>query len=191
MSENKLIGLSLSECVAQIYRGLIPLYKIRKIITETRCKNRVAWKKLINRYKNSVWCDFADEAEKIVTLLRKDGRIEQPRLKADRHFPVPDLDKEIYWVKSESEILWSDSRKRVESFREKFNEIIRDGDVMLKIFEKTGVLTLIPLRLYNIEFTYSGRIKGHWIKYPNDRNGIVDIDIAEVDEMEAGNIDGV
>lgn len=104
-----LIGLSLSFCINQVCKKVISEDQVIKIITGTCCRNRVAWKKLIVSYKRNYWSKFPNEAEEVLMRLRKDGRIEQPRLLNERHYPIPDFENGAYWVSDESEILWSDS----------------------------------------------------------------------------------
>lgn len=196
MTTKSLIGLSLSFCIKQICEGIIPENQVIKIITGTCCRSKTDWKKLIASYKRNYWSKFPNKAEEVLMRFRKDGRIEQPRFVNKKHYPmIPSFENSAYWVSDESEILWSDSVQKVQSFRDKFNEIVEierlKGGVMLKIFQKNGICTLIPLCLYKIQYTYSGRIKGCWINNPSDKTGYVDINTMDISKLEAGSIDGV
>jgi hypothetical protein len=99
-----MIGLSLSICVQQICQGKVDLAKVEKIVSSIRCADDQSFDRVILEYKQSYWKEFSEEAEKIARQLKADGKIEQPRLKNDNHFP--DIRKTGCWVKSKRNIIW-------------------------------------------------------------------------------------
>lgn len=99
-----MIGLSLSKCVAAIYRGEVKLEDVKKIISRTSCREgRDEWNMYIHECKLTHWKDFPEKAEKIARDFLEKGLIEQPRLSPARRYP--DISGGI-WVKSEKDIKW-------------------------------------------------------------------------------------
>lgn len=100
-----MIGLSLSFCVSDIAVRGLDIKKIDKIITGTRCRDESEWNELITEYQQTYWRKFPIGAELIVRDLLRAGKIVQPRLEDNRHFPM--LGKTGFWVESEDQIEWS------------------------------------------------------------------------------------
>lgn len=101
-----LVGLSLSFCVTDILRGCIALEDVTKLVTGTQLRDEADWEKCLGEYCQTYWRDDPLEALAIVRQLRESGRIEQPRLENEAHYPL------IYagnWVTSSDQgIIWSD-----------------------------------------------------------------------------------
>lgn len=77
---DKVIGLSLSFCVADIARGKVDLEQVVKIVANTAAATPAEWGKLITSYKKTYWQDFPEKCGLIVKKLLNEGKIEQPRL---------------------------------------------------------------------------------------------------------------
>lgn len=102
-----IIGLSLSRCIREILRGNVFVEDVAKIIAGTHAPTLDAFRRLVvEPYKKKYWQDDPVEAERIVMQLYRDGKIHQPRLKNNAHYPT--LIRGI-WVQSESQIHWNDS----------------------------------------------------------------------------------
>ena len=76
----RLKGLSHSFCIQDILSGKVDINQVDYIETNTMLENEVAWENMFNLYSQIYWGDFPDEARKLVTKLRKEHRIFQPRL---------------------------------------------------------------------------------------------------------------
>ncbi len=77
--KGKLIGLSLSFCVADIVRGTVEFEKVDKIVTATAA-GPAEWDGLLDEYKRIYWDFNPDECERVARKLMTEGKIEQPRL---------------------------------------------------------------------------------------------------------------
>lgn len=75
-----MIGLSLSFCIADVCRGIVPLKDVERIDTSTAAPDMETWEELISQYKKIYWRDFPEEAERITRQLLAEGKIYQPRL---------------------------------------------------------------------------------------------------------------
>jgi hypothetical protein len=115
----KLIGLSLSFCVVDLVRRRIAYSQVIKLITGTAADGDEAWRELLEDYRRHRWDDWypmkessaklADRAVRYANRLRKEGKIEQPRLVTGL---TPSWNGgRAKWVRSESEIRWSDPRE--------------------------------------------------------------------------------
>lgn len=101
-----MIGLSLSRCIDEVLRGNIFIEDVDKIITGTCAPTLDAFRRLVvEPYKKKCWQEDPVQAESIAMRLYHDGKIYQPRLKNNAHFPK--LTHGI-WVRSESQIRWND-----------------------------------------------------------------------------------
>ncbi|MDO8495511.1 MAG: hypothetical protein Q7S32_03245 [bacterium] len=102
-----MIGLSVSFCIREIAEGRVDLSKVDKIVAGTvAVPDQID--RLVTAYNESYWRRFP-EAEKIFRDLYAAGKIEQPRLKDDQHFPMI---AGGHWVESEDQIVWSDDPSR-------------------------------------------------------------------------------
>ena len=101
-----MIGLSLSFCIRDIVSGLVNIDNVEKIITGTKCRTPEDWEYLISEYKNSYWYELNSKNEfkhvtvDILTILLRDGKIYQPKLKGE--IP-PNISKGI-WVENEESL---------------------------------------------------------------------------------------
>jgi len=86
----KLIGLSLSFCVADIVRGIVQLQEVDKIITATAAESPAEWFQLLAQYRDMYWDFNPDECEGVVHTLMKAGKIEQPRLEGKQAHSIAD-----------------------------------------------------------------------------------------------------
>ena len=100
-----MIGLSISGCVLDICKGKMKMEDVEKIVAGTCCPNEEIWDRVIDIYKDSSWLGHERKAETILRRLIADGKIEQPRLIDDDHYPSTGSGR---WVKSEAEINWCD-----------------------------------------------------------------------------------
>ena len=78
------IGLSVSGCIRDLARGLVPLASVKKIIGGTALSNI---EELWIAYHQDAWKDCGDKAREILFTLHKAGKIDQPRLRGE---PPPD-----------------------------------------------------------------------------------------------------
>lgn len=76
MSQDQVVGLSLSFCVSAICRGDISIESVKKIVAATNAATPDA---ILDSYKSRYWSEFPDKAEQVVRQLWSEGRIEQPR----------------------------------------------------------------------------------------------------------------
>jgi len=93
--EYKLIGLSLSQCVADIIKGNAREDNVEKIIARTAVKNAADLDELINNYRNTYWADNPDLGEEIARRLFEENKVEQPRLLDNS--PVPECMENGIW----------------------------------------------------------------------------------------------
>jgi len=103
-----MIGLSLSFCVLDIVEGKVSINDVQKIITGSVFGN-AGVDRLVDLYCDSWWHRCKREAATIFYELLEAGKIQQPRLIKDDHFPV--VHEGIRWVATEAEIEWNDERK--------------------------------------------------------------------------------
>lgn len=75
----KLIGLSLSFCVADILRGNVSVEDVVEIIANTRIQNLDAWKDTVENYSRMYW-NNDPRASEICEYLLFTGKIKQPRI---------------------------------------------------------------------------------------------------------------
>lgn len=104
----QLIGLSLSFCAPSICRGEVSLENVQKIVAATKFSTEVDWQAGISSYQESYWYDFPEEAEQVVKSLYAQGKIIQPRLQNNDHFPS--IGNRVIWVSSKEEIRWNDAQ---------------------------------------------------------------------------------
>ena len=98
-----MIGTSLSVCVSNILDGTVAESDVEKIISRT-CAPAPRVEELLERYANSYWGANPSEGKEIARRLFAAGKVEQPRLEG-RPNPVGTT----WWVKDESEIVWTNS----------------------------------------------------------------------------------
>lgn len=83
---SKKIGLSLSLCIRDIMQGTVGINQIACIITNTRAQTEAQWEKIITEYHRVCWSNETLEwARALIGLLRKEGKIIQPRLDDPDH----------------------------------------------------------------------------------------------------------
>jgi hypothetical protein len=73
------IGLSLSFCIHDLIAGRVREEDVSVIVTNTRAPDDTTWDRLMASYGRSYWRDNAQASIDLATLLRKEGRIVQPR----------------------------------------------------------------------------------------------------------------
>lgn len=73
-------GLSLSFCVADIARDKVKESDVEKIVAATAAGTDDEWAELLNSYCKVYWREFPRKAKAIANRLRREGKIEQPRL---------------------------------------------------------------------------------------------------------------
>ncbi len=96
--DRKKIGLSLSRCVADIARGVIPIEDVDKVITRTRALDSARMDQVLEDYRSSKWSEFPEEAERIARELIAAGKIDQPRTRGQG---FPEFEDGGHWVNSE------------------------------------------------------------------------------------------
>lgn len=98
----KMVGLSLSHCIKDIIEGKVLIDNIARIVSGTAARDEEEWTKLVDNYCRDVWHKDPIWARAAVTLLRREGRIEQMRL--TRHETmVPSLDAG-HWIEQDVQI---------------------------------------------------------------------------------------
>lgn len=80
---NKLVGLSLSKCVADIIEDKVDVNDVVFIIARTAIKTPEDMDYVMHRYRKSYWEKNPDLGEKIARLLFEDNKVTQPRLRGD------------------------------------------------------------------------------------------------------------
>ena len=100
-----MIGLSLPRCILDIVEKRVSLHDVEKIYSDTGCCDEADWQRTLEKYCRTVWKGLSEEALVVYLNLRLTGRIIQPRLRCQTHFP--DSRKRI-WADDESQIRWID-----------------------------------------------------------------------------------
>lgn len=98
------IGLSVSFCIKAMVDGTVDPNSVDYIIAGIRCENEDDWSRLIDLYNSTYWSDCSDQAEKLLKRFRDEGRIIQPRLHGNEHYPMI---ADGIWVDNEDQIIWS------------------------------------------------------------------------------------
>lgn len=96
----KKIGLSLSFCIKDIIKGNVDVRDVKEIICGTQCKTAVDWERVIGTYSELYWKENPIEAQRIFSLMKKFGKIKQPRLEGGE---APNI-SEGWWVNADEEI---------------------------------------------------------------------------------------
>lgn len=106
-----MIGLSISLCIRDIAAGKIDIANVEKIFggTATGLPAPTSVDALLRRYQTQYWHEHPIEAESIFRQLIAQGKIEEPRLKNDRHRPYLGNG---HWVEREDAAPWIDELKR-------------------------------------------------------------------------------
>lgn len=104
-----IIGISVSFCIEDLIRGRVREEDVVKIIGSTKCGTVEEWAKVIDNYRKGFWFENPDEAERLFRKFLAEGKIEQPRLKNNHHYPAVQGIKGDVWFLTEEEIPWSDS----------------------------------------------------------------------------------
>ena len=103
MPEEKLIGLSVSECFLDMANGTILPEDVKKVIARTYCRSQAAWE-LVMKVYSGYWKAYAETASSLLRQFIEEKRIEQPRLINDMR---PNIDlMGRHWVTDESQIVW-------------------------------------------------------------------------------------
>lgn len=100
-----MIGLSLSLCINDIANGKVALGDVEKIISGT-CADASQWDALLARYAELYWEDGPESRLRIARHLYREGKIKQPRLLDNSHYPMIGSG---HWVNSEDQIVWSEA----------------------------------------------------------------------------------
>lgn len=95
-----MIGLSLSFCVRDIANGVVNIDDVEKIITGTKCATEDDWSFLTDEYNNSYWQDIKESAFEVLSYLRKDDKIYQPKLNGE----IPPNISNGIWVEDEKSL---------------------------------------------------------------------------------------
>lgn len=96
-------GLNLSLCVEDICNGKILMQDVKTIYLAIPSLDENGWQRLLDRYKEYYWHNCAEQAEKVVGLLRNVGKI---RIIPPEE-PYPMIEKTGHWITSEKDIEWS------------------------------------------------------------------------------------
>jgi len=86
---SRLIGLSLSLCVADIIRGKERESDVSKIIASTWVETPADMDKLMAEYRQTYWSENPDLGEEIARRLFEEGKVEQPRKLTNTHGYIP------------------------------------------------------------------------------------------------------
>ena len=101
-----MIGLDFSGCVAAVAAGELPIERVEKIISSTRCLTPETWDMVIARCRRCVWHRNPDAAEQIARVWISAGMVEQPRISATPRYPDP---ANGLWTDDETKIKWHDA----------------------------------------------------------------------------------
>lgn len=93
------IGLSLSFCIKEILLGKVDLADVEYISTATMCKTEADWNLLVENYSRVYWKMDPSRAALILSQLRKEGRIYQPRIYGNEPEPIHNG----YWRRNHAE----------------------------------------------------------------------------------------
>ena len=77
---NKLVGLSLSQCVADIINGSVNYDDVERISSRTRIENEYDLNHVIQKYRECFWSANPDRGEEITRQLVAENKLDQPRL---------------------------------------------------------------------------------------------------------------
>jgi hypothetical protein len=79
---NKVVGLSLSFCIADLIKGDRKYEDVSYLVTATRCSTEEEWEQVISSYSRSYteWRKNPNHARRLVMRLREEGKVFQPRL---------------------------------------------------------------------------------------------------------------
>ena len=99
------IGLSLSLCIKDIVSGKVDIGEVEYIVAGTCASDDVQWEKLMAEYAKTYWRDWPAKSVTIASDLHWNGKVEQPRLVKNDHYPII---ASGHWVDSEDQIVWSD-----------------------------------------------------------------------------------
>jgi hypothetical protein len=97
-----LIGLSLSLCISEMVRESIGEDDVQKIIAATNAPTLKDFQEILDRYAETYWEEYPEEAKALAASMMVHGKIEQPRTEG-KPYPY------IYngkWVDSEEDIDW-------------------------------------------------------------------------------------
>lgn len=83
----KYTGLSLSLCVLDLAKGVVPYDDIVLIIAGTNARCKADWDRILQSYQRNYWSKY-HWAQFIATRLIADGKIEQPRLNGERPLSI-------------------------------------------------------------------------------------------------------
>lgn len=96
-----MIGLSVSQCCAEMAQGKVDPATVEKIVSRTACESQEDWDRVLRGYRGGVWDrSYKDEASRIAKELWATGKIVQPRLIDGS---MPDISSGI-WVDTEDQI---------------------------------------------------------------------------------------
>ncbi|KND50803.1 MAG: hypothetical protein AB202_00140 [Parcubacteria bacterium C7867-007] len=97
-----MIGLSVSNCIADMVEGKKNPAIVVKIVSRTACRIPEDWDKVIQQYKGWPWHEFPEQAEALCREFIAAGKIEQPRLESIPRLPMYKPGK--FWVRYERSI---------------------------------------------------------------------------------------
>lgn len=92
---SKLVGHSLSHCVADIVAGRVKYKDVGVIVTRTNATTPKEIARLFNTYGEGAWAPYADRALKIARKLLKDRKIDQPRTRGT----MPKVTQGGHWTR--------------------------------------------------------------------------------------------
>ena len=96
-----MIGFSLSQCVGDIARGIIPYKSVEKIFTQARWRDPKQFEDFLSEYRSTKWADCPGKAEGLARELRLEGKLCQP---AGAHRFVPKIRNGKHWVDSVDQV---------------------------------------------------------------------------------------
>ncbi len=91
--KGKMVGLSVSMCVAAILRGEVKEEEVEFVIGGTAAATPEHWEGVIGQYRATYWRENPDKGEEILRRLLAAGKVDQPRLRGG---PSPDLSRGIW-----------------------------------------------------------------------------------------------
>ena len=100
-----MIGLSISECFADMASGRMNPANVEKVISHTAASTPAHWEWIIQCNRNKQWSrtGHPERAEDLFRKFLAEGRISQPRITGSH---LPNIPRSGIWVDNEKEVVW-------------------------------------------------------------------------------------
>ena len=78
-----MIGLSLSQCISDVCRGVVAEKDVEMIVTGTDAPTLYGYLEVVREYAKTSWHDFQLKALGVAIRLWRDDKIDQPRTRGE------------------------------------------------------------------------------------------------------------